>query len=719
MDDHALASRVLATSRVPHPCLYVVGTFDRGVTVLSQQMRALNLVWALVQERQIRARAPGVTELDGPRSNVAIVGAGFAGLSVAAGLIRKGAHADITIFEQRDTLLPLQHGSDTRWLHPRIYNWPAKRSETNAAMLPLLNWTAARASDVAVQVLSEWKELAQPKIDRLTLYCNTRHLQIYEPPLGGSRLQIEWIGDQRDPCDGRSNTGSLQSTVGKTNAFDLVVLAVGFGLERDGAFSYWRNDTLGQPSLDKPRLTYLVSGQGDGAMIDLLRLRISQYRQDRILPELFASRPCLVEAIEILYREHQVEEKSGIFAAFENLFTKCPVDLENVRVELSKRLRRDTDVILHLKVRRLSELFESPNIRISFQNKLLIYLLYKCGGFTPSTADLDELVQRHSIPSDQVIRRHGPHRDEQLRGLLSTTLFEAIHTHNQTGNPSPFVQSDAQLWPGGYFGFTGTTIDAEQADLGEDITLEWRKEYLPAPTALLAAAFCSSVAGVLRKHHMPNKRLRVTLHRAVTFGDEELLQQCCEYFGVAPPDRLTAARTFPAHNATIGLAYDTRRIIRSMRGVDPDVLREAMVKLELNKASSKMSRVHFLLAIPILEPETKFTSPSPVAGVLYVDSMDEEFFVDGDLLHEIVSAISSFLASLEERPTRMIGGIFNMPLTEWCEEPQPRKEIPAEVAGALELMANVAPPETKGPFQFNFEYSDFVPVKAGLAAEDQ
>src|SRR5258708_3760084 len=119
---------ILGNYRLPDNPLYLVGIFARGVTVYSQQIRAFNLIWALV---------------------------------------KKGVDGDITIFEHRDTLLPLQHGSDTRWLHPRIYNWPADDSESAVADLPLLNWTAARASDVAAQILLEWSELVKLKQEQL------------------------------------------------------------------------------------------------------------------------------------------------------------------------------------------------------------------------------------------------------------------------------------------------------------------------------------------------------------------------------------------------------------------------------------------------------------------------------------------------------------------------------------------------------------------------
>ncbi|MEF3132215.1 FAD-dependent oxidoreductase [Rhizobium sp. 268] len=174
-------SDIESSYKIPDQPLYLVGTFDNGVTVLSQQIRALNLVYALVEGGVIPSTHAGATPPKDFQKKIAIVGGGFTGLSVAAGLVSKGVEAEITLFEQRDTLLPLQQGSDTRWLHPHIYNWPAEGSEISAANLPLLNWTAARASDVVVQVLGQWRSLVDgPSGKRIKLYCNTRHLQIHE-----------------------------------------------------------------------------------------------------------------------------------------------------------------------------------------------------------------------------------------------------------------------------------------------------------------------------------------------------------------------------------------------------------------------------------------------------------------------------------------------------------------------------------------------------------
>src|SRR3546814_7951391 len=138
-------------------------------------------------------------------------------------------------------------------------------------MLPVLNWTAARASDVVVQVLTEWKKILSDSNRHPTLYCNTRHLQIHECGDGSSRLKLEWVGERRTATDGTTFQDSTPSSVGLSDNFDLVILAIGFEVEREGALSYWRNETIGQPSLDHTRRPFLFSGQGEGRWIEVLK----------------------------------------------------------------------------------------------------------------------------------------------------------------------------------------------------------------------------------------------------------------------------------------------------------------------------------------------------------------------------------------------------------------------------------------------------------------
>lgn len=341
--------------------LYIIGSFEAGVTVLSQQTRALNLVWDLIELQRVDARnIQGSAKKE--RLQIAIIGGGVSGLTAAAALVKKHVIADITIFEQRDTLLPIQNGNETRWLHPNIYEWPAVGSYSNSAMLPIMNWTAARASDVVVQLMKEWKE-ALVEVDQnwssLTLFCNTKHLHVSKPANG--KFAVEWVGDERLPEDGSRKTPGSH---GGRKEFDIVIVAVGFGLEQGNVLSYWRNDNLSQPNLLASKQRFIVSGQGDGAIIDVLRLRLSNFRQDRIIGEIFRPHGKIVAKIRSAHSASIAEPTRNIFDLLSEIENSEPGEFLSVIKDMASRLRRDTEVILQVKQRRFSDLFNSSITRV-------------------------------------------------------------------------------------------------------------------------------------------------------------------------------------------------------------------------------------------------------------------------------------------------------------------------------------------------------------------
>lgn len=684
------------------PLLYALGSFDSRVTVLSQQTRALNLVWSMIETGVVPV------EKRDPPFKIAVVGAGFAGLTFAAGLLRKGAACELYIFEQRDTLLPLQQGSDTRWLHPHIYDWPADGSEASAAMLPVLNWTAARSSDVVVQVLSEWAQIVEGR-DSVHLFCNTRHLQLTQCIDERQRARIEWVGEKRRAADGtiRESEGSAR---GSSETFDAVVLAVGFGLEASKA-SYWRNETFGQPSLNEPRRTFLLSGQGDGAMIDLLRIRISQFRQDRILEELFGSRSALVAELKLM-REDFLKDATGLFERFEGLLAEGSphrTDMVDVIAKLDRRLRRDTDVVLQLLVRNVAELLEPATSRMSFQNALLVFLLYRCGGFAPSTEKAPALKARFSIENDTVIERHGVRPLEQLRRMIPEGLFGLIEQQRKNDPKGFGLQTASPMWSGGYFGYTGREEDTGK--IGDEQRRGWRKEYLPGPTALVATSLCGAIAGVIERMHPQAMHFRVTLHRVLSIHGEDLLQQACDYLGRGlEKASATAGRTFPAHAATIGAAYRTRRVVRTPRNVENADLQVGMTQLHLHQAArTMMPEVRFILAIPILQPEASHYAPSPVAAILYLDSRDDDFFLDDDQVQELCDILKTAARSIVAPSGAALGRLRNVQL-------EPVRQTPREPAtastgtSALEILGKVEAPLVTREFVLNFDHTDLAPA---------
>jgi hypothetical protein len=253
----------------------------------SQQRRAINLVRALMQDG------------DGLHGkSMAIVGAGFAGLTAAAFALEKTT-AQVTLFEAAPRPLWLQDNCNSRWLHPGIYDWPLPGSLEPRTALPVLNWRAGAASEVAAQVRAEWDRIAATK-GLLRLYLETRIAGVTADGNGKLVLRLADGGEE---------------------VFDVVVLAVGFGLESggQGRIGYW-NDADG---LDGVALgaSVLVSGFGDGGLADVLRLCLPEIRQDSLIE--------LVRHIPYQYGQKLVdweERYRGDAAALDKCYRELRVD---------------------------------------------------------------------------------------------------------------------------------------------------------------------------------------------------------------------------------------------------------------------------------------------------------------------------------------------------------------------------------------------------------
>jgi hypothetical protein len=676
------AQAALEAAEVGGLPLYVVGTYSRNVTVLAQQTRALNLAFALTRLSKIPRGA-------GPEYRVAVIGGGFAGLTFAAGLLAK-SDVHITVFERRDNVLPLQQGNDSRWLHPHIYSWPQPGSQAPSAALPLLNWTASRASDVVVQVLAGWEALAKDEGHRLRVLCNTTHMRVTS---SAPKMTLEYLAEEREHSV-PSQTAAELGSVGTLEDFDLVVLALGFGLERDHLFSYWRNETLAQPALDGGQATYIVSGYGDGAVIDLVRLRVAQFRQDRILAELFEDEGN-VEALLTCLDSHDRFQALELWWGDLGAAARHRLD-KAVRA----RLRRDTRAVLHVRKARFAELFSD---RTSAQNSVLLYLLYRCGAFTLSRGDvsLDDLAAELRVAHDRIIVRHGVEQElqRQMTGVLPAELVDALEPSRHA------TLAETAEWPGGYFGFKGPKASS---NAGDNIKRTWRKEHLPDATEVVAATFCSAVAGRLSMGCLAEERLRVALHRVLFLERERLLQQSCAYLGLqngiplAGSSDDTAGRTFRAEAGTIGLAYRTARIVETRIAAPHVDLQADMKVLQLNTISRRMSSaVRSVAAVPLLGGGAN--SAEPVA-VLYIDSTREDA-LDRAALAEVVAMCDGFLEEVARLAARTVGRIGNYEF--WGRGREAYSPVPMDSGLRALRESPLAPPSRANVPFLNFEISDF------------
>jgi hypothetical protein len=308
----------------------------------------------------------------------------------------------------------------------------------------VLNWSEGRASDIARTVVQEFGEycqaFAQPEA-RLSIILGLQHFQIK-----GANLEIEWVGTKAIQSGTFFQVGKAE---GRSARFDTIIMATGFGLERVSAkyptISYWRNEQFGQPALDGGRTRFVVSGFGDGALVDLCRLTIERFRQDTIIYELFGH--------DLEQTEGRLEEEVRKFAN-DNLY---PLFLEiedglllGARDELSKRLRKDTVVTMHIsghdnKVNSFSSIFGGTS---SILSRLLTFLLYRCGAFSMSFSDLDACVRGQNVPERQVLCRHGTDTMGHLRDIIiDHPTFDMRLGQMKTSQ----AQKPRRLWKPGTF----------------------------------------------------------------------------------------------------------------------------------------------------------------------------------------------------------------------------------------------------------------------------
>ena len=237
------ADEIIAEALVPDThSVFVLGSFEQRVTVFAQQVRALNLVDAILSR--------GLLQETG---RVAIVGGGAAGITAAVALARAAPNLKtLHLFETRSDVLELQHNS-SRYLHPHFYDWPMAGSDNSDAGLPLMNWTAGSAGEVAASLRAQFD------------HAHRTSILSFQADMRVTGLNPSTISTVRVFVPGASSLGKI---------YDVVILAIGFGLEAflDGDTpSYWLPSQLSATLLTpQPEPLIFVSGNGDGGLVDFL-----------------------------------------------------------------------------------------------------------------------------------------------------------------------------------------------------------------------------------------------------------------------------------------------------------------------------------------------------------------------------------------------------------------------------------------------------------------
>ncbi len=210
-----------------------------------------------------------------PSAPLLVVGAGAGGATAAIRAAQRGV--PVLLIDRALQPFSTQFNCDSRWICPTQYDWPVAHWDRgefptrppgmpgSAAPFPLV-WKADWAHNLAAQ----WRAaLLLAEASYAPLLRLESPLELVEPcplttPPNGVEVRL------RDPTTGHYSSRTVQA----------LLLAFGFGEERvylhplhsARGIRFWDRDPFGRPDLGvggKPRV--LISGGGDGALIDFLR----------------------------------------------------------------------------------------------------------------------------------------------------------------------------------------------------------------------------------------------------------------------------------------------------------------------------------------------------------------------------------------------------------------------------------------------------------------
>lgn len=373
--------------------LYVVGSFDKRITFYSQQARALTLVRALFEDRDLRK---------GER--VAVIGGGAAGITAAMACASKGCETHL--YERRDSVLYVQKESQHRYLHPHIYDWPQVGSTESDAQLPLLNWSAGYAHEIAANLRSNVEKFVAASDGLLSVHTNSKITKCEKTGETQSRIRI--VGNEG------SNEGKINE------GFHVAIIANGYGPDdkRPSTPSYWSPDEI-TASHDKEKRHILISGSGDGGLVDLARASLDGFRHDAILNELAGLEELGHEMERIDDIARRARRHNGSVPNLRKDYDQLEIP-QDIIDKIKSQRRTDNEVTFN---------FRDPSIYsldCALINRLLAVLLLKAEVVKQKHAEIkeDSIKQldggRYRVTFngaddtgefDLVILRHGPKRD--------------------------------------------------------------------------------------------------------------------------------------------------------------------------------------------------------------------------------------------------------------------------------------------------------------------
>lgn len=416
-----LKEQVLKTAKVLDRggLVYSIGSFGGRVNFYAQQNRALNLVWALYEDGQLR---PG-------EDAVAVIGCGVTGITLAAGLVALGCRVDV--FESGDATIHRQIETQHRMAHPTINYWPDVAPDLTTC-LPFLDWHFGKCDAVADSLLTQFEEIRASyeagKEKKSQILVGVTADKIVE--VAAELVMVKSDGDTEE-------------------VYRLAIIAVGFGKESPQppydvdpykTPEYWASDDIEKDRNSGGYKYYVVSGAGDGGLIDALRIAHPDFSHGRLAFEVAAAlshEDCDQRVVEVI--------KAGEKVAA-NAEAHDPLQLERVYRQAAELIVNDPSYAeiqakLWASLKKFKRLVYVTDHKLPLPfsrnaapiHKLMLAHAKRMSRVDYASGAVQEEGDNFSIggillskPETKVIIRHGANPEPDLRLLLSKTQFDDL-----------------------------------------------------------------------------------------------------------------------------------------------------------------------------------------------------------------------------------------------------------------------------------------------------
>jgi hypothetical protein len=401
-----------------NPGIFILGSYENNVSILSQQTRAINLALSLESAGRLKFR-------NGNYKDIIVLGNGVAGKTAAAMFQR--CHCNVKIIAPSDRPNPAKVSA--RFIHPYISEFPywsdrnPFRLNQDDADLPVLTWSKGKARKVYDDLESQWRRITnnQPSGAKIE-------------EINGKAVTILWESPANYHVVLENN--SLHTA-------PIIIIAVGLGELPES--NYWNNHEILRQTYPPAGKTWVFAGLGDSNITEIITL---------VAPQI-ESKPgyeWIIEKLAEKFKRSKPDEQEqcdGLLTIFAEIEKECATLND---LDASNRLKVFYQDILDFKKEekfsRLENVYQSIKIAIDkrYDTPATRIVIVNPSGkeYASTTFPLNRLAFALILKCINELAENKKIKYEILSGRCAAELLDNkdYHVVKVTGNTLRWIASD-------------------------------------------------------------------------------------------------------------------------------------------------------------------------------------------------------------------------------------------------------------------------------------